>query len=749
MKKQIVNNKVLRVIAIAMSAMIVTTSLPVGSFAADGEEQNAEENVTIEDGIEACGVIDEMTSRDEDNDGQSAVEVVVFEAIDETYSLDDDLVSEDLAMVLWDREENDRVGIINQDVSDFNDELSTIKDSLDTADKGLSDKINKADNDLNTFETNEKKVSDNLTSLSNNVNTANTSPSSAEAKAAADSAQTNLENIQKGVEDAQKALEAAGNDVTVATNEYNTVKGIYDEAQMDLDKAKEKLENAEGNATAANEHMKAAQARVDSLAGRLEKLGENKEASIAKLEAIQKQYYAMQVQYYRDALGDKAVYNDDGTLNIEACANNISEKTVNDKAKNGKNLTFELGRNLLEQLITFKLSNDENIDPSTIKIGTSDIYENEGKVVGQRAREGVVYTNADGKDQVYDNKGSTKTQSWVKSTTSDFGRTNHIKVTYTDKSGTKHSEYYNYIFKKSNENCNDTLDMQKGMIYLADISQNEDGTWVTKKDDSIYSFDDYQELIAVINVLNDPTKFEEYQKELQSAKEAADNAAAEVQKLYDEVEKLKKVSISKEKLDAAVQKLEEAQGRYAEAQERADQFKEQLTAAENLIKNIDPSRFNDDDDDTDSDDTDDVTAGAASAINGVTLSPVVAPTDLGDLAGVAGARTGRRQQNNGVAGVRVDENGGAADQENTTQIGENQTPKGATPVNIPADKKEIKKVENNTMPLAAAPHMEDGVNPGIISVSIAVLLAVMAGLYYEYNRRKKAKAEEMKKYKKD
>ena len=141
MKKQIVNNKVLRGVAIAMSAMMAITSVPIGAFAADEEGQSTEETVTIEDGIEACGVIDEMTSRDEDNEGQSEIEVVVFETMNETCSIDDDQVAEDLAMVLWDQEENDRIGIINQDVSDFNDELSTIKNNLDTADKGLSEKL--------------------------------------------------------------------------------------------------------------------------------------------------------------------------------------------------------------------------------------------------------------------------------------------------------------------------------------------------------------------------------------------------------------------------------------------------------------------------------------------------------------------------------------------------------------------------------------------------------------------------------
>lgn len=462
----------------------------------------------------------------------------------------------------------------------------------------------------------------------------------------------------------------------------------------------------------------------------------------------------MQVQYYRDALGSKAVYNTDGTLNIEKCAEQISDAKVNEKAAKQNKQVMELGRYLMEQLITYKLINDENIDPDTIKIGTKDLYSSNEKPKEKTAREGMIFRDNKNQDQ---NNAEDKTRTDYNGETvqiantkkiytldsgENFGRTNRLRVTYKDKNGVDHTEYYNYIFKKSDENCNDTLDLKKGMIYLADISQNEDGTLISKKDDSVYSFDNYQELVAVIETLKDPSKFAEYQKELSDAKEAADKAAAEVQKLYDEVEKLKKVNISREKLDAAVQKLEEAQGRYAKAQERADQLKEQLTAAENLIKNIDLSRFNDDDDDTDSDDTDDVTAGAASAINGVTLSPVVAPTDLGDLAGVTGARTGRRQQNNGVAGVRVDENGGAADQENTTQIDENQMPKNAAPAEE-SSKAKIVKVDGNEVPLAATP-FEEGTNMNLLWL-LAVAAAAGAGAYgYDKHRKKVAANEEAK-----
>ncbi len=756
MKKQIVNNKVLRGVAIAMSAMMAITSVPIGAFAADEEGQSTEETVTIEDGIEACGVIDEMTSRDEDNEGQSEIEVVVFETMNETYSIDDDQVAEDLAMVLWDQEENDRIGIINQDVSDFNDELSTIKNNLDTADKGLSEKVDAFVGDLNTIDENEKKVSGNLENLKSNVNIANTSTSSSEAGNATNAAQNNLNNIEKDVKDAQKALTDAGNDVVAATNEYNTVKEIYDSAQKDLETAKANLENAEGNATAANEHMKAAQARVDSLAGRLEKLGANKEASIANLEAIQKQYYAMQVQYYRDALGSKAVYNADGTLNIEKCAEQISDDKVNEKAAKQNKQVMELGRYLMEQLIAYKLSNDENIDPETIKIGTKDLYASNEKPKEKTAREGMIFRDNKNQDQ---NNAEDKTRTDYNGETvqiantkkiytldsgENFGRTNRLRVTYKDKNGVDHTEYYNYIFKKSDGNCNDTLDLKKGMIYLADISQNEDGTLISKKDDSVYSFDNYQELVAVIETLKDPSKFAEYQKELSDAKEAADKAAAEVQKLYDEVEKLKKVNISREKLDAAVRKLEEAQERYGNAEEKVGQLEEQLKEAERLINTIDRSRtFEDEDDDDDdtSDGGDTVAAGGTTTLQLGTFDNAVSIT----TGTVLGTRTA------GVAGVRVnDADNNAAGNDQVVQIDNIATPKEAAPAS--SDSKEstektIVKVSNPETPLAATP-FEEGTNMNWLWL-LGAAAAAGAGAYgYGKHRKKVAANEEAKKYKK-
>ena len=112
-------------------------------------------------------------------------------------------------------------------------------------------------------------------------------------------------------------------------------------------------------------------------------------------------------------------------------------------------------------------------------------------------------------------------------------------------------------------------------------------------------------------------------------------------------------------------------------------------------------------------------------------------------AGRGGRRGGAGAQDRGVAGVRVDDNNGAGKNTNPVVVkktNDDDKDNGA---------QNLTKVETPEMPLAATPFKEDPVNPAIVGISIAALLAVLAGLYYEYNRRKKAKAEEMKKYKKN
>ncbi len=136
-------------------------------------------------------------------------------------------------------------------------------------------------------------------------------------------------------------------------------------------------------------------------------------------------------------------------------------------------------------------------------------------------------------------------------------------------------------------------------------------------------------------------------------------------------------------------------------------------------------------------------AGSASDL--IALTPV-GGYDEGTTGGNGrgGRRGGAGAQDRGVAGVRVEDNNDAG--KNTTNT---VAIKNTNDDSKDSNEQKLTKVETPEKPLAATPFKEDPVNPAIVGISIASLLAVLAGLYYKFNRRKKAKAEEMKKYKKD
>ena len=186
-----------------------------------------------------------------------------------------------------------------------------------------------------------------------------------------------------------------------------------------------------------------------------------------------------------------------------------------------------------------------------------------------------------------------------------------------------------------------------------------------------------------------------------------------------------------------------------QAKERRTLLGQEIAEARAAVDGINLSRFNDDDDDDDDDDVVPAAPGGFVTYAGTgstTLLPVAGFDDAGTT-GVLGARTGGRSR--GVAGVRVEDQGaeGAAADNKQQSVASADDSKNAKNASSKGNK--LVKVENNEVPLAATPFKEDPVNPAIVGISIAALLAVLAGLYYEFNRRKKAKAEEMKKYKKN
>ena len=437
MKKQIVNNKVLRGVAIAMSVMMAITSVPIGAFAAGEEGQTTEETVSIEDGIEACGVIDDITSPDEDNDNVIPVTEVVEEAIEATEQIKDEEISENLSNVLSE-EEDDRVEIINEAVSEYKDNLNEIKGKVADADNAadrlaetVSSTEKTVDEKMGAFQDVINGVSDSMASLGDNMKIVNDENSSQEeATKAAAEARKNIASINQGIQNATKLYEDAGEAVKKAQEECDKVEAQYSEAQEMLTKAKEGLAEAKDNATAANEYMKAAQSRVNLLGEKAEEYNENKE----ELEAIQNQYYGLFVQYYNKVFEKdkgKIVYNEDGSVDVAATAKNIDAETMQYYAQDGlKEDFFKLGRHLLKQLVTYELNNDESVDPESIQFGLTGGDKNaaEAKINQDKNGNDISVSAVNGYKFKMQSAGISN-----KSPEYNYGRTNRVEVTYNVK----------------------------------------------------------------------------------------------------------------------------------------------------------------------------------------------------------------------------------------------------------------------------------------------------------------------------
>ena len=541
--------------------------------------------------------------------------------------------------------------------------------------------------------------------------------------------------------------------------EYDEAKGLYDKAQKELDKAKSDLENAKTNTTAANERMKAAQAQLDLLDSRLEKLNENKAENYDKLKAIEDQYYALLINYYRNsiALGNGALYNDDGTLDVQGCAEAISDDKIKKMAEGPGDPTFNLGRDLLKKLVMYKSEKNEDIDWSTFEFGMTGIvgdaregvvYKSSEKTEAGNPKDNVVVKEPNVKD-VNGNKVNPSSNYYkygmVKDKTSiKGGRANRVVVTYKDNAGNEHTEYYNYIFK--NPEFDDVSNFETGPIYLAEVYKEGD-TWKTKRDDSIYNFDDYQELTKIVEVLNNIDKYNEYKNDLENAKKAVDSAAAEVQKLTEEVERLQKVSVDTSKLQELEGRLAEAKERYTQAEEAKEVLENMASELEGILDKIDLSRFpavatqnpqNDTDDSDEGDDSDD----DASFDGGTVIPGTITFSNMQAPAGTEGLGTINTLTNNtGVLGVRVaQDNVGDADQ-GTVQIADDQVARAAVAPGGKTDNKknvgqELQRIKNNEIPLADIPNMGDEVTMNWLWLLIIFLLgATGKKLYDEYKKK--------------
>lgn len=397
------------------------------------------------------------------------------------------------------------------------------------------------------------------------------------AKAAADNAQANLNNAEAKLQNAENAL-------ADAENRYDSAKAAADAAEAKISEAKTAVANAEAalndaktNSTAALESLKAAKALVASM-----------EREKNELDAIKNQYYAMMVYYYRTK--NAAVYNTDGSLNITGSAGKLSASAQNALATSPDNSLKEMGRYLAEQLVSYMILNGENVDRESAAFTFG-----QGENMTTKAVQGTVFVNANRQDQTVASgskrdingktvtAGETKYYDWQNTNVAnDDGRGRHVKVTYKDKDGVEHTEYYNYIIKAAK---NGETDLENGTIYMALVKQNEEGKWeATRVENNDNNYDDYQKLTAALDALN---AIEDYE----AAKAAVDAAEAKVADLQAQIAALKNVTVDETKLAALKDALAAAEADLDAAKIDKAALEEAVAAARAVVAAIDLSGF--------------------------------------------------------------------------------------------------------------------------------------------------------------
>ena len=646
------------------------------------------------------------------------------------------------------------------------------------------------ENSVQAVTQSEQTVTSKTTEAKTNANIAETSGSKEEAYKAKETAENNVKEAEDELTASVKVYETASQAAEKAQSDYDLAKQEYDDAVSNLKKAKESLGSAKTNATAANEQLKAAQQRVNELSAKVQHYAETKE----ELEGIQHQYYAMLVQYYREILGrDGTMYNDDGTLDIAGNAKKVTQTQIDNRAAaKNKEKVMMLGRNLLEKLVTYKVMNDSNVDWTTAEFtfGTQEegltyqdayegkIFESDDSVKDKNGKK----TNVGQQQVVVDTARSSRGRNdknikpnqnegyyWALPD-GNGGRTHRVHVQYKDKDGNLHDEYYNYIFKSSK--YGDVTDLEKGMVYLALIKQNEtSGEWETDRVYDENNFDDYTKVVDILHAVEDIEKYN-------AAVKAVEEAADQVNSIQEKIDKMQNAGIDKKKLGDLKAKLDLALEDLTIALNNKLTLEDKLEEAKDIVSRIDLSRFDEvntspseenreksiddtrdtsetdtvitSDTSTDSDTDDDDIEEAAPAsettvtvsIPGLDIEPITLPAYTPRMPEISGLVPQDEGADTGVAGVRaskpiINANNIKPVTDNIvkTQIPQNLV--GNTKNNKPASSPSQKGVRlgNNQVPLAQTPY-EETVTANWWKYILAALGAIGTILYADYKRRK-------------
>lgn len=275
MRKNSKNEKVIRAMAIGISAMLMASS-PLTALAAEGEgnssEGNEDKNITVTPEAGACDQA-EAAAKDADK----AVEDAEKSAADVKAEVVDKVAAGDVK----DAEGKD----LSQDILDANAKVEdkTVKDGSSL--KDAESAVENADTALGVAEANDKLSDAELNKAADAA--ANAGQTAAEAKdamqASQDKVNGQIENIKDAAsitdanaayEEVKTTVDQAQADFDAKLGEYNTAKTAYEEAAQKVaayEKAYEEAVNsADANADAAATELKAAQENAEALAKALE-----------------------------------------------------------------------------------------------------------------------------------------------------------------------------------------------------------------------------------------------------------------------------------------------------------------------------------------------------------------------------------------------------------------------------------------------------------------------------------------------
>lgn len=275
MRKNSKNEKVIRAMAIGISAMLMASS-PLTALAAEGEgnssEGNEDKNITV---TPEAGVCDQAEAVAKDAD--KAVEGAEKSAADVKAEVVDKVAAGDVK----DAEGKD----LSQDILDANAKVEDKTVEGGSSLKDAESAVENADTALGVAEANDKLSDAELNKAAGAA--ANAGQTAAEAKdamqASQDKVNGQIENIKDAAsitdanaayEEVKTTVDQAQADFDAKLGEYNTAKAAYEEAAQKVaayEKAYEEAVNsADANAEAAAAELATAKANAEALANALE-----------------------------------------------------------------------------------------------------------------------------------------------------------------------------------------------------------------------------------------------------------------------------------------------------------------------------------------------------------------------------------------------------------------------------------------------------------------------------------------------